>query len=129
MMEYGLIPFINNVTRPSSNTCIDHVFIKTKSEKNVLSIIPQLNITDHYPIILSIKNISKNRNNEPNPLKTDEVELTRLIKAQDWLAVYQNREADNATNTFTEILNTIKISTSKEIHLKQKNLSHGQAPL
>jgi endonuclease/exonuclease/phosphatase family metal-dependent hydrolase len=67
MMEYGFIPFINKVTRPSSNTCIDHVFIKTKARKNVLSIIPQFNITDHYPIILSIKNISKNRNNEPNP--------------------------------------------------------------
>jgi len=53
MMEYGFIPFINNVIRPSFNTCIDHVFIKTKSEKNVLPIIPQLNITDHYPIILT----------------------------------------------------------------------------
>ncbi|KAL4121981.1 hypothetical protein QTP88_014396 [Uroleucon formosanum] len=79
-MEYGFVPFINNVTRPSSNTCIDHVFIKTKTRKNVLSIIPH---------------ISKNRNNEPNPLtimKTNEVELTQLIKRQDWLSIYQNKE-------------------------------------
>lgn len=31
MMEYGIIHIINNGTRPSSDTCIAHVFIKTKS--------------------------------------------------------------------------------------------------
>lgn len=46
-------------------------------------------------------------------MKTNEVELTYLIKTQDWLSVYQNKEVNNATNIFTEILNTIKISASK----------------
>jgi len=50
-------------------------------------------------------------------MKTDEVELTRLIKAQDWLAVYQTREVGIATNIFTEILNTIKVSSSKKIQI------------
>lgn len=48
MMQYGFISLINNITKPSSNTCINHVGIcsihKTKSKKNVLLIISQLNI-------------------------------------------------------------------------------------
>jgi hypothetical protein len=53
-------------------------------------------------------------------MKTNEVELTQLIKSQDWLSVYQNKEVNNAINIFTEILNTIKISASKEIQISSK---------
>lgn len=48
-------------------------------------------------------------------MKTNEDKLTRLIEAQDLLAFYQNREVANATKLFTEILNNIKKSASKEI--------------
>lgn len=53
-------------------------------------------------------------------MKTNEIELIRLIESQDWLAINQNTEIDNATNIFTWILNTIKLFASKEITISSK---------
>jgi len=35
MAPLGFASLINTVTRPISNTCIDHIFIKTKSHANI----------------------------------------------------------------------------------------------
>ena len=75
MAQFGFTPVIKNTIRPASNTCIDHIFIKIKSFVNIKPITIQSNITDHYPIMISIGNILNNRNNKPNYLKilrTDE---------------------------------------------------------
>lgn len=123
MAEYGFVPLIKNITRPKSFTCIDHVFIKTNSLINILPTIPHINITDHYPIVISIKNILNNRNNKPNPLtltKINNIELSYAIKIQDWTNVYESTDVNIATNTFIEILNTINTTTSKQIKIPSK---------
>lgn len=71
MAQFGFLPLIKNITRPTSKTCIDHLFLKTKSYKNLLPIVVHTNITDHYPTNFSIGNLSANRKNSPNPLKVN----------------------------------------------------------
>jgi len=62
MAQFGFLPLIKNITRPTSKTCIDHIFLKTKSFNNLLPIVVHTNITDHYPTTLSIGNLLDNRN-------------------------------------------------------------------
>jgi len=83
MVQFGFLPLIKNNTRPTSKTCIDHIFLKTKSYNNLLPIVIHTNITDHYPTTLSIGNLSDNHNNSPNSLKVlkvDDFKLTNQIK-------------------------------------------------
>lgn len=69
MAQFGFSSLINTVTRPTLNTCIDHIFIKTKFHSNIAPIIVLSNITDHFPTIHSLGNILDKRNNMPNPRK------------------------------------------------------------
>lgn len=79
MAQFGYYAVIKYITRTAYNTCIDHIFIKTKSFLNIQPIIIQSNITDHYPFMIRISNIILNNcMNKPNPLKilkTDKLKL------------------------------------------------------
>lgn len=69
--ENGFLSAINDITRPQSKTCIDHIFLKSKSSiDKVHSFVFHNKITDHYPIAIHIpykspreKKIKKNRTN------------------------------------------------------------------
>lgn len=111
MAQFGLSSLINTITRPISNTCIDHIFIKTKSHANIVPIIVISNITDHYPTILSLGNILDKRNNIPNPLKilkTDNQKLSNSIENHNWLEILEVTYVNKATQYFTSTLNNQK---------------------
>jgi len=111
MAQSGFSSLINTVTRPTSNTCIDYIFIKTKSHANIVPIIVLSNITDHYPTILSIGNILDKRNNMPKPfkiLKTDNQKLSNSIENHNWSEILKFTDVNKATQYFTSTLYNLK---------------------
>lgn len=68
LLEIGLIPCIDKITRPESKTCIDHFALKIKTFAEITPIVLHTQITDHYSIILDIvkpgNNTFTNKNND-----------------------------------------------------------------
>lgn len=105
MAQFGFLPLIKNITRPTSKTCINHIFLKTKSFNNLLPIVVHTNITDHYPTALSIGNLSDNRNNSPNPLKilkNDHFKLTNQIQNHNWSEIFDFNDINLALHYLVE---------------------------
>lgn len=57
MYEFGNVSAMNEVTREGNDqeSCIDHIFIKTRMQLNIHSLLVKKDVTDHYPTILEIK--------------------------------------------------------------------------
>lgn len=70
LYEHNYMSTINENTRSfnDSNSCIDHIFLKTNKPVNknsFLSVVVQLNITDHFCTLLNLDmDIIKNQHNE-----------------------------------------------------------------
>lgn len=60
LAEESYIPAIYGCARPNQfgiGSCIDHIFVKTKLPlKCFNSMIWKVNITDHYPVLLTVEN-------------------------------------------------------------------------
>lgn len=87
MAQFGFSLLIKTITRPPSNICIDHIFIKSKSLANIVPIIIHSHITNHYSTMLSIGNLLDNRNNKLNSqkiLKTEHKKLSSSIENHNW---------------------------------------------
>lgn len=50
----GYESYIDEWTRPKSQTCLDHFHVGAKTQRNIKSFIFHLSITDHYPIALTV---------------------------------------------------------------------------
>lgn len=123
MAQFGFASLINIIIRPISNTCIDHIFIKTKSHANIVPIIVLSNITDHYSTILSLGNILDKRNNTPNPLKilkTDNQKLSNSFENHNWSELLEYTDVNKAIQYFTSTLNNLKHQASVEISISSK---------
>ena len=59
LLSYNLIPYINNITRPSSKTLIDNFFTNINKNELINSYIIYDDIFDHLPTLLSL--ISPNK--------------------------------------------------------------------
>jgi len=91
LAKFGLFPFINDVTRPRSGTCIDHVFCRFRSfQESYDSFIYDFGITDHCMVGLSVRiDISETR--RPEMQKSTFVnfdELNNLLRYESWSDVY-----------------------------------------
>lgn len=126
----GFISYINNHTRiqGEQKTCIDHYFIKTSQEKyDFIPLIFQINITDHFPIILLVKFKEKII---PKTKKVqfkeylDHKNLKKDMQNEDWSDFYS---PSNDLEQKTKILiNKIKYNTEKNTNLvkiKTKNIN------
>ena len=54
LLSYNLIPYINNITRPSSKTLLDNFFTNINKNELINSYIIYDGISDHLPILLSL---------------------------------------------------------------------------
>ncbi|KAL3283814.1 hypothetical protein HHI36_017985, partial [Cryptolaemus montrouzieri] len=68
MSQLGFQSYINSITRFDSKTCLDHIFVNTKSKSNNLDLetyVLDIHITDHGPTMINIvsnKKISCKKN-------------------------------------------------------------------
>lgn len=115
MAQYGFSLFIKTITRPVSNIYLNYIFIKTKSLANLVPIIVNSYITDHYSNILTIDNIIDNRNNEPNPLKilkTGCQKLSNSIENHNWSEILKFAYVNKATQYFISTINNLNNQAS-----------------
>lgn len=124
--SFGFVSYINKSTRPSSGTCLDHFFVKSKNPlqaDEVKSFIVNTNITDHYPIILCLKG-SELRNQQQNVKTRKYIDYDALktdLEKIDWYSSENTLDVDKfATELFTKIYKyinkntvTVRINTKK----------------
>ena len=122
LAEYSLEPAINKVTR--FNSCLDHIF--TSMHRNVIGIVCDSQLTDHYPTILSAS-LNSCLNNSI-PLKTatflDNESLSAAIDNIEWNDLYTMKDVNLATDFFVQTLEAliIKNTKTKLISHKKKKL-------
>lgn len=120
----NFVPYINEVTRPKTQTCIDHFFIKCPSNKNynISSFIFENNsISDHYPIAISIPSNMNNINKSENITKKhiNYNSLKADLKKETWLDVYSETDKNKAVSLFiNKIINLVNKNT---VSIKNKN--------
>lgn len=117
MAEHGLISFINEPTRPISNTCLDHVFGRfMKMATNLCAGVNfDLQITDHCltGIVLNILNNKKSVDTAPRKVtKINYRQLNDNLLRESWEDIYTVRNASQAYDLFLKTLtNHIDISS------------------
>lgn len=125
LSHYGLKSTINSATRTSldSNTCIDHIFAKTK--KITISSTIHSTVTDHYSTSLGIRtNIEKKTKMPANTTHNviDFKSLSKEISHESWTTTLKEKDPNKALNAF---LSTLEIYTTKHTTLKtHKNNTH-----
>ena len=109
----GFIPCINQQTRITNNTgsCIDHIFITTKNKNEVeTTVILETDITDHYPTIISLKNNTKTTEKQAKIRETKKLDYRKItdeLNRPRWHEVTNIKEANEATERFTTIMQNI----------------------
>jgi len=108
LVSYGFQPYINSVTREQSETCLDHIFVKTNLNLESMSFSSYViahDITDHYPILL---NISVHKSNTlpakstTKIIKIDKNKLHNLLKNESWNEILNTNEPELAYQLFLD---------------------------
>lgn len=132
MAQLGFISYINNVTRPDTNTCLDHIFVCQKlrtTNFHFQSFILDSHFSDHIPTMLNVSlgNItSENHFCQANIIKTkiDINKFKELLQVQNWSSIINNPDPETATKDFLIIYdNTMekaKIEYTLTNHKKKK---------
>lgn len=117
-VQNGFLSYINQITRPASTTCLDHIFIKTPNNiKNIkfLPIILQNDTTDHYPVLLKVINNTKGNNSNNIPQITSQINfeiLKEIISSESWDELYQIDNVNVAFDVFrNKLVQCIQKST------------------
>lgn len=121
MSKYGYISYINKPTRVTTenSSCIDHIFIKTKIDKNKFkfsSYILESTITDHCPVLLNIETENNliTSNNSKNVIKTINYnKMLQLLSQENWENVTNYNNSNICTDNF---INTLKKHINKATH-------------
>lgn len=99
----GLFSFINEPTRPSSRTCIDHILGRFSAPQDLYSCFNlDLDISDHCMTGIALPtsiNIPKNNSNKTF-LKTDFDKLNNLLLHETWNEVYDVSDVSLSYNLF-----------------------------
>lgn len=118
---YGLRATHNFLTTDKS--CLDHCLAKTKLP--ITTVVCQSTLTDHACVIVSlsqesIKQHSKIRYNK----KIDYDSVIRYLKNIKWQEILHNKDANDATNIFLEIvMNTLNLyNTSLILSNRKRNI-------
>ncbi|XP_039299521.1 uncharacterized protein LOC120355241 [Nilaparvata lugens] len=128
LYECGYISCIDRITRPNSNTCIDHFFIKLPFHFNACSFILQTSITDHFVIGLEVENnllIEPSRNIDTQYSKIINWSgIDEALKVESWRRVVEAADVDEAAESFNEILqkNLEQLTTSERVCAKTKKI-------
>lgn len=108
MAHLGFVPFINSVTRPDTNTCLDHIFVNQKLKSRSISLgsfILDSHMTDHYPTMLNVtldRTLNKDETTQNSYFitKLDLIKFKNLLSLQDWSYVTAMVDPEVATNCF-----------------------------
>lgn len=107
LSSFGFDSLVRTITRPSSETCIDHVFSRTLPCLIVESSVFDYNITDHSLILINIlhKEPNKVKLKISGERKIDFLQLNDALKSESWNEVYHAEDVNKAFDVFLEVLN------------------------
>lgn len=126
MSSFGLTSNINTATRPSSGSCIDHVFSRLSPSFNLLCNVLEYYITDHSLIHCEIKFLMNECNQNSIKKRSKNVldmpELIKSLDQEDWGNVYSETDPNLAYNDFIKILKSYLNAHTKCVILKRKDM-------
>lgn len=109
--EYGYYSTINEPTRVRGNTksCLDHIFIRSKHDisEQVIPIVLESHITDHYTTILQVVLGNPRENNKDDKtFKTfiDKNKIDHIFSTISWQPIYAISDPEIATNQFISVI-------------------------
>lgn len=128
LSEYNYVSMINKATRVQNNSssCLDHIFLNTKSEcvrEESLPIIIKSGITDHFSTVLvMVMKIIEKKQSLTYKKYINYHKLKSELRETNWSIVYRETSIEKAMTTFTEKLTgTIEKHTQK-IKIKRKSI-------
>lgn len=129
LSEMSYISQVNKFTRidGQKRSCIDHIFIRdnTTHESDIVPIILQDKITDHYPIIVQFNGGAESRTeNEAPTSKTfiNYYKLNTMLGHERWQMVYDGTDVDDMTEHFTATLTNAIKHCSHTVSIKKNSL-------
>lgn len=128
MSNFGYRSFINKCTRFESNTCLDHYFVAQRNDSSVGNIhgyILHCNITDHYPVFLTVE-IEQTTHLEQKKYRkeyTNYNELSIDLEQEEWKEVYGENEVNQKMENFIKILQKHIKNNTKLIVSSRQNMS------
>ena len=128
--EHGFLSAINEITRPSSKTCLDHYMLRCQKTFQVHPLILKFELTDHHltHITLNTQHNKKTQYTETKKVtfnKVNHINLINDVQAESWQNVYDsNTNVSLAFQNFTDKLSKLILKNSelKEIKSKQNRL-------
>lgn len=120
----GYLSQHNIITRLGTvnpGTCIDHMFVGTKSHTELSTFVLKTNISDHFAVLLKIKLDNPKSKNYDTHYSITTINTDGIIKSlekQTWEQVYTSRNANDAAETFVSTLKQI-IDTNKTTKIKK----------
>lgn len=121
-MERGFVPGFQTVTRPATSestdgSCIDNIFIKTKNISTNTCKIEHL-ITDHFPLIITIKKVDKCNTWEEKTQRIDNKKVKILANKINWTEILSIQDPNQAVNA---LVNKINICIEQSMITKNNN--------
>ena len=112
MHEFGFLKFLNTITRPSSESCLDHIFYK--SNINILKFstgVYTSDITDHYTIFAIISFVNNNQNGDYDSYHCNsEINYDSLFldaSNENWENIFNCKQPEICLDYFYETLKNI----------------------
>jgi hypothetical protein len=123
LYEAGFISCLDKITRPDSNTCIDHYFLKSPKNIDAKSVIIQNQITDHHSVCLHVLNTGNGSPTQNNVRMTDKKNWTNIYNSlltQDWTHVLATQDVNLSVNNFISTISQIIQDQSTRISINAK---------
>lgn len=98
------------------------MFVGTKNHTDLSTFILKTNISDHFPVILNIKqDNTKHIDNKKDYTTTifNTENIIKIIETETWNKIYTCKNANNAAELFVNTLKEV-ISSNKTVKVKQK---------
>ena len=132
MFSKGMLSVVNRPTRvtKTSSSCIDHIYINSYFDRDILSGIIKTDLTDHFPIFITDNNLNTTNFSDKitkNIRIINEVNIAKFKKnlsETNWSHVTESQDPDDAYNIFLKHFLIIydNFFPVRKIEIKRKNL-------
>lgn len=116
--SHGLLPAHTLITRSESDTCIDHVLLKTKS--SAMTVVPYTSLTDHYPVLLNLNFKKTIQFSKTFIKKVDTESLEHDILNIDLNPIYDSPDPNDSLNYLTKSIQVAIANNTKVITLSRR---------
>lgn len=109
LSSFGYESYINDITRPSGRSCVDHFFLKCRKPhpNQAKSFIVGTDVTDHYTILLCLDKVDTPQEKRIQQYKyyINYKKLKDDLGMIDWQGLMEEKEVDSIAELFIELLN------------------------